>query len=61
MVVVSVVSIVRKVAQSEKDCSLTKKRKKLATVRVGHFSPEKCRLKREKMRRGTFCATLVAF
>ena len=43
MLVVLVVSIVRKVAQSEWDCSLTKK--KLATVRVGHFSLEKRRLK----------------
>ena len=41
MLVVLVVSIVRKVAQSEWDCSLTKKKeKKLATVRVGHFSVE---------------------
>ena len=46
MLVVLVVSIVRKVAQSEWDCSLTKKKKKkLATVRVGHFSLEKRRLK----------------
>ena len=45
MVVVLVVSIVRKVAQSELDCSLTKKKKKLATVSVGHFSLEKRRLK----------------
>ena len=42
MVVVLVVSIVRKVAQSEWDCSLTNK---LATVSVGHFSLEKRRLK----------------
>ena len=49
MLVVLVVSIVRKVAQSEWDCSLTKKKKKkkLATVRVGHFSLEKRRLKTE--------------
>ena len=47
MVVVLVVSIVRKVAQSVRDCSLTKKKeKKLATVSVGHFSLEKRRLKR---------------
>ena len=46
MLVVLVVSIVRKVAQSEWDCSLTKKKeKKLATVRVGHYSLEKRRLK----------------
>ena len=43
MLVVLIVSIVRKVAQSEWDCSLTEK--KLATVRVGHFSLEKRRLK----------------
>ena len=43
MLVVLVVSIVRKVAQSEWDCSLTKK--KLATVSVGHFSLEKRRQK----------------
>ena len=43
MVVVLVVLIVRKVAQSEWDCSLTKN--KLATVRVGHSSLEKRRLK----------------
>ena len=42
MVVVLVVSSVRKVAQSEWDCSLTKK--KLATVSVGHVSLEKRRL-----------------
>ena len=47
MVVVLVVSIVRKVDQSELDCSLTKK-KKLATVIVGHFSLEKRRLKKKK-------------
>ena len=41
MVVVLVVSIVRKVAQSEWDCSLAKKKEKLATVRVGHFSDQK--------------------
>ena len=47
MVVVLEVSIVRKVAQSELDCSLTKKKKKkLATVSVGHFSLEKRRLKK---------------
>ena len=46
MAVVLVVSIVRKVAQSERDCSLTKKKKKkLANVSVGHFSLEKRRLK----------------
>ena len=48
MVVVLLNSIVRKVAQSEWDCSLAKKKKKekkLATVRVGHFSLEKRRLK----------------
>ena len=49
MLVVLVVSIVRKVAQSDLDCSLTKKKeKKLATVRVGHFSLEKRRLKKIK-------------
>ena len=46
MVVVLVVSIVRKAAQSERDCSLTKKKKKkLATVSIGYFSLEKRRLK----------------
>ena len=49
MAVVLVVSIVRKVAQSEWDCSLTKKKEKLATVSVGHFSLEKRRLKRKKL------------
>ena len=44
--VVLLVSIVRKVDQSEYDCSLTKKKeKKLATVIVGLFSLEKRRLK----------------
>ena len=46
MVVVLVVSILRKVDQSEWDCSMAKqKEEKLATVRVGHFSLEKWRLK----------------
>ena len=47
MVVVLVVSIVRKVAQSESD---EKREKKLATVSVGYFSLEKRRLKTSRER-----------
>ena len=38
MLVVLVVSIVRKVAQSEWDCSLTKKKNKTGTSQVGAIS-----------------------
>ena len=50
--ILKIVRIVRKVDHSEWDCQLKKtkkKKKKLLTVRVGHFSLEKRRLKKKKL------------